>query len=215
MPTRRCWSPWRTRLRRAAAWCCDSTSRSGNSAPRVRRFRRQRPAIARGSSGRWKRPEALTGGRVFAGGHSYGGRQSTMAAAERAGMADGLLLLSYPLHPPKRPEQKRTAHFPQLRTPALFVHGTADPFGSIEDLREAVALIPAPDRCAGRGRRGSRPEARGGPRGRDPHQAARARVGRVISKAIATTVNESNIVAARRPRISLKRQEDPCASPNR
>jgi uncharacterized protein len=85
----------------------------------------------------------LTGGRIFAGGHSYGGRQSTMAAAERAGMADGLLLLSYPLHPPKRPEQKRTAHFPQLRTPALFVHGTADPFGSIEDLREAVALIPA------------------------------------------------------------------------
>jgi len=85
----------------------------------------------------------LAGGRVFAGGHSYGGRQSTMAAAERAGMADALLLLSYPLHPPNRPEQKRTAHFSQLRTPALFVHGTSDPFGSIEDLRAAVGLIPA------------------------------------------------------------------------
>ncbi|HEY2011976.1 MAG TPA: alpha/beta family hydrolase [Bryobacteraceae bacterium] len=82
-------------------------------------------------------------GRVFAGGHSYGGRQTTMAAAERPQMADGLLLLSYPLHPPKRPEQKRTAHFPQLRTPALFVHGTGDPFGSLEEVREAVALIPA------------------------------------------------------------------------
>ena len=87
--------------------------------------------------------KGLTRGRVFAGGHSYGGRQTAMAAAEQAGMACGLLLLSYPLHPPRRPQQKRTAYFPQLQTPALFVHGTADPFGSIEDLREAIALIPA------------------------------------------------------------------------
>jgi predicted alpha/beta-hydrolase family hydrolase len=86
---------------------------------------------------------AMVRGRVFAGGHSYGGRQSTMAAAERAPLADGLLLLSYPLHPPKRPDQLRTAHFPHLRTPALFVHGTRDPFGTLEELREAVALIPA------------------------------------------------------------------------
>ena len=82
------------------------------------------------------------GGRVFAGGHSYGGRQTTMLAAEKHGLADGLLLLSYPLHPPRQPDKKRTAHFPQLQTPALFVHGTADPFGSIEALREALALIP-------------------------------------------------------------------------
>jgi uncharacterized protein len=82
-------------------------------------------------------------GRVIAGGHSYGGRQTAMLAAERPGAADGLLLLSYPLHPPKKPEQKRTAYFPELRTPALFVHGTADPFGAIEELREAIALIPA------------------------------------------------------------------------
>jgi len=86
---------------------------------------------------------AMAGGRIFAGGHSYGGRQSSMAAAGRTEMADGLLLLSYPLHPPRRPDEKRTAHFPELRTPALFVHGTADPFGSIEALREAVDLIPA------------------------------------------------------------------------
>jgi predicted alpha/beta-hydrolase family hydrolase len=83
-------------------------------------------------------------GRVIAGGHSYGGRQTAMLAAERPGSTDGLLLLSYPLHPPKRPEQRRTAYFPELRTPALFVHGTGDPFGSLEELREAIAAIPAP-----------------------------------------------------------------------
>ena len=85
----------------------------------------------------------LAPGRVFAGGHSYGGRQTAMAAAERPDLADGLLLLSYPLHPPNRPEKKRTAFFPDLRTPALFVHGTADPFATPEELREAIATIPA------------------------------------------------------------------------
>src|SRR5262245_54018063 len=82
-------------------------------------------------------------GRIFAGGHSYGGRQTAMAAAETPGLADGLLLLSYPLHPPGKPEQKRTAYFPELRINALFVHGTKDPFGSIEELREAMTLLPA------------------------------------------------------------------------
>lgn len=85
----------------------------------------------------------LAGGRVIASGHSYGGRQSAMLAAERPGAADGLLLLSYPLHPPDKPQQKRTDYFPSLETPALFVHGTKDPFGSLEELREAIALIPA------------------------------------------------------------------------
>jgi predicted alpha/beta-hydrolase family hydrolase len=82
-------------------------------------------------------------GRVFAGGHSYGGRQTAMIAAERPGMADGLLLLSYPLHPPKKPDRPRTDFFPEWRTPALFVHGTRDPFGTLEELREALARIPA------------------------------------------------------------------------
>jgi uncharacterized protein len=70
-------------------------------------------------------------GRVFLGGHSYGGRQATMLAAAEPGLIDGLLLLSYPLHPPKKPEQLRTAHLPNLMTPALFVHGSRDGFGSI------------------------------------------------------------------------------------
>jgi len=84
-----------------------------------------------------------SGGKVWAGGASYGGRQTAMKAAEDRALADGLLLLSYPLHPPGKAEQKRTAFFPELRIPALFVSGTSDPFGSPEELREAVALIPA------------------------------------------------------------------------
>jgi hypothetical protein len=67
-----------------------------------------------------------------------------MAAAENPKLADALLLLSYPLHPPGKPTQLRTAHLPDLRTRALFIHGTSDPFGSIDELREAITLIPAP-----------------------------------------------------------------------
>ena len=80
-------------------------------------------------------------GNVFLGGHSYGGRQSTMLAAEEPDLAAGLLLLSYPLHPPRRAADLRTAHFPKLSTPALFVHGTRDPFGSIDEMRAALPLI--------------------------------------------------------------------------
>ena len=82
-------------------------------------------------------------GRLWLGGHSYGGRQASILAAESPGLVDGLLLLSYPLHPPGKPAQLRTAHFPQLRTPAIFVHGSRDPFGSFEELRQAMALIAA------------------------------------------------------------------------
>jgi hypothetical protein len=82
-------------------------------------------------------------GRVFAGGHSYGGRQTAMISAEKPGMAEGLLLLSYPLHPPKKPDQPRTGFFAEWRTPALFVHGTRDPFGTVEELRDAMERIPA------------------------------------------------------------------------
>jgi predicted alpha/beta-hydrolase family hydrolase len=81
--------------------------------------------------------------RVFLGGQSYGGRQATIAASEDPALADALLLLSYPLHAPQSSTALRTAHFPALRTPALFVHGTRDPFGSIEQMREALPLIPA------------------------------------------------------------------------
>ena len=90
-----------------------------------------------------KAVRAFTSGRAFAGGHSYGGRQATLLAAEDSQACDGLLLFSYPLHPPKKPEQARTAHWPSLRAPAFFVHGTADPFGTPEELTAAVKLIPS------------------------------------------------------------------------
>lgn len=83
-------------------------------------------------------------GRAFLGGHSYGGRQASMLAATEPALADRLLLLSYPLHPPQRPGELRTAHFPQLQVPALFVHGTRDGFGSIDEMAAALKLIPAP-----------------------------------------------------------------------
>jgi predicted alpha/beta-hydrolase family hydrolase len=66
-----------------------------------------------------------------------------MLCAEEPDLVTGLLLLSYPLHPPRKPEQQRTQHLPDLRTPALFVSGTRDPFGSIEELQQAMKMIPA------------------------------------------------------------------------
>lgn len=83
-------------------------------------------------------------GSIYLGGHSYGGRQASMLLAEEPRLVDGLLLLSYPLHPPKKPQQLRTAHLPELRTPSFFVHGTRDPFGTIEEMHAALALIPGP-----------------------------------------------------------------------
>jgi len=90
----------------------------------------------------------VASGRIFLGGHSYGGRQASMLLSEDSGVADALLLLSYPLHPPKKPQQLRTAHFANLRTPALFVHGAKDPFGTPEEIRLALELIPAATRLS-------------------------------------------------------------------
>ena len=81
--------------------------------------------------------------RVFLGGHSYGGRQATMLAASAPHLVESLLLLSYPLHPPERPAEMRTKHFPALQTPALFVSGTRDGFGTIAEMESALSQIPA------------------------------------------------------------------------
>lgn len=85
----------------------------------------------------------MISGRLFLGGHSYGGRQSSMLCAEEPTLVSGLLLLSYPLHPPRKPEQQRTQHLPDLHTPTLFVSGTRDPFGTIDELKQALKMIPA------------------------------------------------------------------------
>jgi len=117
-------------------------------------FRQSRPhgppfpaMAARDREGLRRAVEVLrtkTTGRIFLGGHSYGGRQGSMLAAEYPQLAAGLLLLSYPLHPPRKPAELRTGHFPQLRTTALFVHSSRDPFGSHEEMKTSLKLIPAP-----------------------------------------------------------------------
>jgi predicted alpha/beta-hydrolase family hydrolase len=84
-----------------------------------------------------------THGRIFLGGHSYGGRQASMLAASDPDLVEALLLLSYPLHPPKRPTDLRTSHFPELKTPAFFVHGVRDGFATNVEMEAALELIPA------------------------------------------------------------------------
>jgi len=69
-----------------------------------------------------------------------------MLLAAAPDFARGLLLLAYPLHPPGRPERRRTEHLITLRTPTVFVHGTRDPFGLPDELDEALGLMPGPTR---------------------------------------------------------------------
>ena len=66
-----------------------------------------------------------------------------MLAAAEPQLVESLLLLSYPLHPPKKPGERRTKHFPSLQVPALFVHGMRDGFGTISEMQSALGLIPA------------------------------------------------------------------------
>ena len=80
-------------------------------------------------------------GRLFLGGQSYGGLLSTILAADDPALVDGLMLFPYPLHPPGA--EMNTGHLSSLRTPALFVHGTRDPMGTVEEMRAALKAIPA------------------------------------------------------------------------
>ena len=132
---------------------CDEWARRGWLAVRYNLpYRRRRPkgppsgsstADLAGVAEAFALAATLSEGPVIAGGHSYGGRMTSMAAAEQPGLA-ALTLFSYPLHPPGKPERLRTDHFPAISVPTVFTHGTADPFGSPAELRMAVAGIPAP-----------------------------------------------------------------------
>jgi predicted alpha/beta-hydrolase family hydrolase len=82
---------------------------------------------------------AVTGPGSVAGGHSYGGRVASMHAARET--VAGLVLMSYPLHRPGHPEERRVEHWPQIRCPVLLLSGESDPFARIELLREAVSLL--------------------------------------------------------------------------
>jgi len=83
------------------------------------------------------------GRRLFIGGKSMGGRMATQVAAQEGVDVAGLVLLGYPLHPPGKPQQPRTAHLPRVRAPMLFVQGSRDPFGGPEELApHLVGLAP-------------------------------------------------------------------------
>jgi uncharacterized protein len=86
----------------------------------------------------------LADGPLIAGGHSYGGRQTSMVVAAGDAAVDVLTLFSYPVHPPGKPERPRTDHLPDITVPTVFTHGTSDPFGTPREVRDAAALIAAP-----------------------------------------------------------------------
>ena len=147
---------WRRHSARLGSRCCAAIWRFARRARTGRRILRWRRRIAQAWRARCGLLRERVPGKVFLGGQSYGGRQSTMLAAEEPDLAAGLLLLSYPLHAPGRPADLRTAHFPELVTPALFVHGTRDPFGSIDQMQAALAAIAGAARNYSDRRRGAR-----------------------------------------------------------
>jgi predicted alpha/beta-hydrolase family hydrolase len=88
-------------------------------------------------------------GPVVLGGRSMGGRMASMVAADVDGGGPvprlaGLVLVSYPLHPPGKPDRLRVEHLPAIGVPCLFVSGTRDAFGAPDELTGWTAAIPAP-----------------------------------------------------------------------
>jgi predicted alpha/beta-hydrolase family hydrolase len=136
---------------------CDEWARRGWLAVRYNLpFRRHRPKGPPSGSGTGDRAgivEAITlcrglaDGPLIVGGHSYGGRQTSMVVAALNEAASSkvavLTLFSYPVHPPGKPERARTEHLPDITVPTVFTHGTSDPFGTPTEVRQAAALIAA------------------------------------------------------------------------
>jgi uncharacterized protein len=136
---------------------CDEWARRGWLAVRYNLpYRRRRPKGPPSGSAATDRAgivEAITlcrclaDGPLIAGGHSYGGRLTSMVAAsgEAAPIKLAVLtLFSYPVHPPGKPERPRTEHLPDIKVPTVFTYGTSDPFGTPAEVRDAAALIAAP-----------------------------------------------------------------------
>lgn len=136
---------------------CDEWARRGWIAVRYNLpYRRRRPKGPPSGSAAADRAgiveaialcRGLSGGPLVAGGHSYGGRQTSMVVASGDAApieVDLLTLFSYPVHPPGKPERPRTEHLPDIRVPTVFTHGTSDPFGTPDELRDAAAMIAAP-----------------------------------------------------------------------
>ena len=135
---------------------CDEWARRGWLAIRYNLpYRRRRPKGPPSGSGATDRAgivdaiscaRGLADGPLVAGGHSYGGRQTSMVVAAGAAAVDLLTLFSYPVHPPGKPERTRTAHLSEITVPTVFTHGSSDPFGTEAEVRDAAALISAPTR---------------------------------------------------------------------
>jgi predicted alpha/beta-hydrolase family hydrolase len=133
---------------------CDEWARRGWLAVRYnlpyRRRRPKGPPSASAAADRTGVVEAisvcrgLSDGPLIAGGHSYGGRLTSMVVAASEADVNALTLFSYPVHPPGKPERARTEHLPDITVPTVFTHGTSDPFGTPAELRDAAALIAAP-----------------------------------------------------------------------
>ena len=133
---------------------CDEWARRGFLAVRYNLpYRRRRPTGPPSGSAATDRAgivEAITlcrrlaDGPLIAGGHSYGGRQTSMVVAANEAQVDVLTLFSYPVHPPGKPERPRTEHLPDITVPTVFTHGTSDPFGTPAEVRDAAAMIAAP-----------------------------------------------------------------------
>jgi predicted alpha/beta-hydrolase family hydrolase len=133
---------------------CDEWARRGWLAVRYNLpYRRRRPTGPPSGSAATDRAgivEAITlcrdlaDGPLIAGGHSYGGRQTSMVVAAQEVPIDVLTLFSYPVHPPGKPERARTEHLPDITVPTVFTHGTSDPFGTPAEVFDAAALVAGP-----------------------------------------------------------------------
>ena len=109
-----------------------------------RRMPDKGPVLEAAFEEQWAKVAATVTGPMYAGGKSMGGRIASQVAA-RSGFLPvpaGLVFFGYPLHPPGNPEQRRDRHLPLITIPMLFIHGTRDPFGSKEEMRELIDELP-------------------------------------------------------------------------
>ena len=133
---------------------CDEWARRGWLAVRYNLpYRRRRPTGPPSGSATADRAgiveaiawcRGLAGGPLIAGGHSYGGRLTSMVVAAGEASVDVLTLFSYPVHPPGKPERSRTEHLPGITVPTVFTYGTSDPFGTPAEVGAAAAMVAAP-----------------------------------------------------------------------
>ncbi len=102
------------------------------------------PVLEASFAAQWAKVAATTTGPIYAGGKSMGGRIASQVAAKGGftPVPTGLVFFGYPLHPPGKPEMRRDRHLPDISSPMLFLHGTKDPFGTREEMRELIDELP-------------------------------------------------------------------------